>query len=66
VGIPADKLEAVFERFLQITKNDRRGIGLGLYISKSIVQAHRGRIWAESRPGEGTTISFTLPIHSAS
>ena len=66
VGIPADKLEAVFERFLQITKNDRRGIGLGLYISKSIVQAHRGRIWAESRTGEGTTISFTLPIHSAS
>ena len=66
VGIPADKLEAVFERFLQITKNDRRGIGLGLYISKSIVQAHRGRIWAESRTGEGTTISFTLPIHLAS
>jgi signal transduction histidine kinase len=64
-GIPTDKLDAVFERFLQVTKNDRRGFGLGLYISKSIVQAHSGRIWAESRIGEGSTFSFTLPIHVA-
>ena len=65
VGIPADKLEAVFERFLQITKNDRRGVGLGLYISKCIVQGHGGRIWAESKSGEGSTFCFTLPIHAA-
>lgn len=63
VGIPSDKLEAVFERFLQVVPNDRRGVGLGLYISKCIVQGHGGRIWAESRRGEGSTISFTLPIH---
>ena len=60
-GIPPDKLEAVFSRFLQVGTNDRRGVGLGLYISRAIVQGHGGRIWAESRPGEGSTIVFTLP-----
>jgi signal transduction histidine kinase len=64
-GIPTDKLDAVFDRFLQVTKNDRRGFGLGLYISKCIVQEHGGRIWAESRIGEGSTFRFTLPIHVA-
>lgn len=63
-GIPADKLEVIFERFLQIGDNDRRGVGLGLYISKSIVQGHGGRIWAESTIGEGNTFCFTLPIHA--
>lgn len=62
VGIPADKLEAIFVRFLQVAKNDRRGVGLGLYISKCIVQGHGGRIWAESTPGEGSTFCFTLPV----
>jgi signal transduction histidine kinase len=62
VGIPPDKLEAVFVRFLQITRNDRRGMGLGLYISKAIVQGHGGRIWADSTIGEGSTFYFTLPI----
>lgn len=65
MGIPSDMLEAVFERFLQVTANDRRGVGLGLYISKCIVQGHGGRIWAESRLGEGSTFSFTLPIDPA-
>ena len=65
MGIPANKLEAVFERFLQVNENDRRGVGLGLYISKCIVQGHGGRIWAESRIGEGSTIYFTLPIQAA-
>ena len=53
VGIPAPMLEAIFERFWQVGKNDRRGMGLGLYISKSIVEAHGGRIWAESEVGQG-------------
>jgi signal transduction histidine kinase len=66
VGIPANKLESVFERFLQVTLNDRRGLGLGLYISKCIVQGHGGRIWAESTLGEGSTFSFTLPMMAAS
>lgn len=61
-GIAPDKLEEIFERFHQVEPNDRRGVGLGLYISKSIVQGHGGRIWAESKLGEGSTFYFTLPI----
>lgn len=64
VGIPADKLEVVFERFLQL-RSDRRGLGLGLYISKCIVQGHGGRIWAESELGVGSTFCFTLPQPAA-
>jgi signal transduction histidine kinase len=61
VGVPEDKLEAIFERFWQVGKNDRRGLGLGLYISKCVVQAHGGRIWAESALGGGSTFFFTIP-----
>ena len=63
-GIPGDQLEAVFERFRQVNRNDRRGHGLGLHISKSIVEKHGGRIWAESTPGQGSTFHFTLPCES--
>ena len=61
VGIPEPLQEAIFERFWQVGKNDRRGLGLGLYISKCIVEAHGGRIWAESAAGQGTRLCFTLP-----
>jgi signal transduction histidine kinase len=61
VGIPAERLEAVFERFMQV-HDDRRGMGLGLYIAKCIVEGHDGKIWAESTVGEGSTFSFTLPV----
>ena len=64
-GIPDDALERVFERFSQVGKSDRRGLGLGLYISRCIVEAHGGRIWAQSQPGEGSKIGFTLPAHSS-
>jgi signal transduction histidine kinase len=60
-GIPGDHLEAIFQRFWQAGETERRGLGLGLYISRCIVKAHGGVIWAESTEGEGTTISFTLP-----
>lgn len=60
-GIPQAKLEAVFDRYLQVTERDRRGMGLGLFISKCIVQGHGGRIWAESTLGTGSTFRFTLP-----
>jgi signal transduction histidine kinase len=53
----------VFDRFVQLTKNDRRGVGLGLFISKCIVQGHGGRIWAENKAGQGSRFSFTLPVY---
>jgi signal transduction histidine kinase len=61
-GIPDDKLEVVFDRFVQLTKHDRRGVGLGLFISKCIVQGHGGRIWVENGIGRGSTVCFTLPV----
>jgi signal transduction histidine kinase len=65
-GIPSQHLAVVFERFWQARGEDRRGLGLGLYISKCIVEAHGGRIWAESQLGQGSTFSFTLPGAAAS
>jgi len=61
-GIPGEMLEAIFERFWQVGRNDRRGLGLGLYISRSIVEAHGGKIWAENNPGDGCAIFVTLPL----
>jgi signal transduction histidine kinase len=60
-GIPGNMLELVFERFWQAGTNDRRGLGLGLYISRGIIEAHGGTIWAESTMGEGSRLFFTLP-----
>ncbi len=60
-GIAGDMLELVFERFWQAGKNDRQGLGLGLYISRCIVEAHGGTIWAESEIGKGSRFFFTLP-----
>lgn len=60
-GIAPDKLNAVFERFWQGARHERSGLGLGLYISRCIVEAHGGKIWVDSRPGEGSTFYFTLP-----
>ena len=61
-GIPRDMREAVFDRFVQLTKNDRRGVGLGLFISKCIVQGHGGRIWVENNSGPGSIFCFSLPV----
>jgi signal transduction histidine kinase len=60
-GIAADMIDSVFERFWQVGKNDHRGLGLGLYISRCIVEAHGGKIWAESTLGRGTAFHFTIP-----
>ena len=62
MGMPTPMLEAIFERFWQVGDGDRRGQGLGLYISRCIVEAHRGRIWAESELGKGSRLYFTLPL----
>jgi signal transduction histidine kinase len=63
-GVPAEKVDAIFERYGQSASYDRRGLGLGLYISKCIVEAHGGRIWLEALPGEGSKFFFTLPGHA--
>lgn len=62
VGIPQSMFDAVFLRFWQAAPNDPRGTGLGLYISKSLVEAHRGRIWIESKVGQGSVFHFTIPV----
>ena len=59
-GIPAEELAHVFDRYYQAQRRNRDGIGLGLSIARGIVEAHGGRIWAESVEGEGSTFSFTL------
>jgi signal transduction histidine kinase len=63
-GIPREQLPHLFGRFWQASDADRRGIGLGLSIARGLVEAHGGRIWVESSPGDGATFSFTLPLAS--
>lgn len=64
-GIPAADLERIFDRFSQVSSQGRRrktGTGLGLAISREIAEYHGGRIWAESKPGTGSTFHIMLPV----
>jgi signal transduction histidine kinase/ActR/RegA family two-component response regulator len=61
-GIALEHVPKLFDRFWQASRHDRRGTGLGLTISKAIVEAHGGRISVDSTLGAGTTMSFTLPV----
>jgi two-component system phosphate regulon sensor histidine kinase PhoR len=67
MGIPKEDLSRIFERFYRVDKGRSQelgGTGLGLSIVKHIIQAHGGRVWAESKPGEGSAFYFTLPNRS--
>ena len=62
VGIPADEVSRIFERFYRVDKSRTgRGTGLGLSIARHIVEAHGGKIWAESIEGQGSTFFFSIP-----
>ncbi len=62
-GIPRSELSRVFEKHYRMKRNSRiPGSGIGLSICKGIVEAHGGHIWVESKPGDGTTFRFTIPV----
>lgn len=61
-GFPQEQASTIFQPFKRLYGSDSKtGSGLGLSICEKVIQAHGGRIWAESRPGEGATFHFTLP-----
>ena len=63
VGIPKEDIPRVFERYYRAKPEQKReGLGLGLYITRLLVEAQGGRIWVESQQGEGSAFSFTLPL----
>lgn len=69
IGIPADELAQVFERFHRgrhVSSTNYGGLGLGLYITKQIIERHGGSIWVDSKEGQGTTFYFSLPAEEKS
>lgn len=68
IGISTDKLNKVFEQFYRVSGNMQHtfpGLGLGLYISSEIIKREGGKIWVNSKEGEGSTFCFTLPLKSS-
>jgi signal transduction histidine kinase len=67
IGIPTSVLPSLFEKFHRnhLTRDQVGGTGLGLYLSKAIVNAHGGDIWVKSKEGEGTSVGFTLQPYSS-
>ena len=67
-GLLPEEVDQIFQRFQQVDKDPqrrRKGVGLGLAISRELVEMHGGRIWVESKPGEGSNFMFTLPVDEA-
>ena len=65
VGIPKDQWDRIFTKFFRganVVRLSTEGTGLGLFITKNIIEAHKGKIWFESGNGEGTTFYFTIPV----
>ncbi len=65
IGIAAPHQQSIFERFYRVPDPIEKtfpGLGIGLYISREIIQRHHGRIWVEGEKGEGSTFNFTLPL----
>jgi signal transduction histidine kinase len=60
-GIPSEYLDRIFDKFQQVTGRSRGGTGIGLTITKYIVEAHLGKIWVESKLGEGSQFIFSIP-----
>lgn len=68
VGIPAAQHERIFTKFFRgdnVIRMETEGSGLGLYTTRNIIEAHKGKIWFDSKEGAGTTFSFTIPIPDA-
>jgi PAS domain S-box-containing protein len=68
IGIDMSESEKIFQRFYRSSKNNVRtypGFGIGLYVSLEIIKAHDGKIWVESRPGEGSVFYFSIPLPSS-
>lgn len=66
IGIEKDQQRKIFDRLYQVSGSEEKtfpGLGLGLFISKEIIQRHRGRIWVESEKGKGSTFFFSLPVY---
>jgi signal transduction histidine kinase len=61
IGIAPEDQQKLFEPFARLKENMASGIGLGLVVCKRLVEAHGGRIWIESTPGQGSTFLFTIP-----
>ena len=62
VGIAAEFHQEIFEEFVRVDPSSA-GMGLGLAITKRLIQAHRGKIWVDSLPGSGSAFSFLLPTN---
>ncbi|HZR46545.1 MAG TPA: ATP-binding protein, partial [Candidatus Manganitrophaceae bacterium] len=69
IGLPAGELTKIFNKFYQVARTQKdlpKGTGLGLAICREIIHYLKGEIWCESKPGEGSTFYFTLPVTSSS
>jgi signal transduction histidine kinase len=66
IGIAQQSLDKIFEKYHRVEEHavHFQGLGIGLFISYEIIQRHHGRLWAESKPGKGSTFYFTIPVNS--